>query len=248
MKKFLVMLMVVAMASFLFVGCMPSVTPPVVEEEEVVVVPASSAPIITSIGTMSLSSTAAQYSNSLAVSGVGPIGAVVKLYINDVYVGTGAIATTGLFTITGAQIAVVKEGAKTLYVTATEYGLTESAPSTKYTFTYDTTAPKVGIVAFAISAATAGTSYGYAEVTFTEAVKGVTTTGVWVNSVSNATGPANVPVTATAKSATVAKLTEITAADIAIGDVLTITCPATIKDLAGNLLSTTVNFAIATTL
>ncbi len=34
MKKFLVILMVVAMASFLFVGCLPSVTPEVEEEEE----------------------------------------------------------------------------------------------------------------------------------------------------------------------------------------------------------------------
>jgi len=84
MKKLLVILMVVAMASFLFVGCVPT-TPEeeVVEEEEVVVeeevVAATVAPIITSIldypaaGTtavavISLTSTATQYMNAAEIA------------------------------------------------------------------------------------------------------------------------------------------------------------------------------------
>jgi len=163
MKKFLAMLMVVAMVSFLFVGCMPSVTPPVEEEEEEVGLVKTEAPIITGISGITLG-LAAQSTNSITVDGLAPVGSVIKVYLNDVQTGIGYAGTSGLFTVSGTSIGTILGGAKTLYVTATQFGLAESAHSASYSFTYDITAPK-------IASATADSDDFYITVTFDEGVK-----------------------------------------------------------------------------
>ena len=168
MKKFLVILMVVAMASFLFVGCLPAVTPDVDEDvdEDVDVGVKTDTPYITATG-FSILATTTQYLTaitSVSVDGVGVAGAIIKLYIDDVYVGIGTTGTGGTFsgiTVTGAT---VTEGAKKLCVTATVPGLAESDKSTEITFTYDTTAPSIVSVA-------ADSTSNYIQVTFDGDVK-----------------------------------------------------------------------------
>jgi len=194
MKKFLVILMVVAMASFLFVGCVPT-TPAAEEEaaeEEEVVEEAEEAktdtPYITEIGSISLSSTSIQYVKAEpAVSGVGVAGAIIKVYVDDVQSGVGSTGVSGAFDDIPMSMITLTEGVRKLYVTATVPGLAESDKSTEYTFTYDKTAPT-------LASAVADSSDNTITVTFSEDVNmiteiaaGTTTSGLakWAASALN---------------------------------------------------------------
>jgi len=155
MKKFLVILMVVAMASVLFVGC---TTPPTPEPEpEPTPTPSvkTDTPFITAIDNVSLSSTSTQYSNSAPdVSGVGVAGAIIKVYIDDVQSGVGSTGDSGAFTDVPVSMVTLTEGVRVIYATATQPGLAESDASTKYTFTYDYTKPTIASAAGDSSAQT----------------------------------------------------------------------------------------------
>ncbi len=252
MKKFLVLLMVVAMASFLFVGCLPSVTPEVEEEEEVVVeeeeevveAAQTDIPYITAVEGISILSSSTQYINAdedgsvFTVAGVGVAGAIIKLYIDDVYAGVGSTGSTGGFSgiyITGITMA---EGAgKTLHVTATLPGLAESDASTVYTFTYDKTAPTIASVV-------GDSSSNYITVSFSEAVTSATGP-VWTyfSDVTYGGSAATlVPGAITAPSSTTVRLTESTTLasadnDLVVGDYLSVRAVGgSTADLAGNSL------------
>jgi len=161
MKKFLIMLMVVAMASFLFVGCLPT-TPEVPEVPVVPVVPAltSTTPVIFKIvnvaddeealGIIDLYSSKTQYMNEgevedgILVKGFAPKYSTIKVYVNGAVVGTGySYGVFEGFTVFVAKADLGVDGAKTLYATVIEAGLDESVPSTTYTFTLDIVAPKI---------------------------------------------------------------------------------------------------------
>jgi len=168
MKKFLVILMVLAMASFLFAGCIPTAPAEEAAEEaaeEVAAVVKTDTPFITGIADVDLSSTATQYSNDPEVSGVGVPGAVIKVYLNGVQSGIGYTGADGVFAPDPIPVTLVDltEGVTTLYVTATQPGLAESDKSTTYTFTYDETAPK-------IASAVADSTDQTVTVTFNEAL------------------------------------------------------------------------------
>ncbi|MBA7589970.1 hypothetical protein ES708_32069 [subsurface metagenome] len=164
MKKLLIMLMVVAMA-FLFVGCLGTTPPIDPDEPDEPVAPATQPPIITSISGVSFTSALTQYTNKIEVGGVAPAGSVIRIYVNGVNTGIGYSGTDASFEgVSGTSIAKVLDGAKTLYATATQFGLAESAASASYSFTYDTTAPK-------IAKAVVTDGEDYITVTFNEAVK-----------------------------------------------------------------------------
>jgi len=167
MKKLIIVLMVVAVASFLFVGCLPDAVTPAVTPTEPTepTVAKTDTPFITDIADVDLSSTATQYSNDPEVSGVGVAGAIIKVYINGVQSGIGYTGADGVFAPDPIPVTLVDltEGVTTLYVTATQPGLAESDKSTTYTFTYDETAPK-------IASAVADTGDNTITVTFNEKV------------------------------------------------------------------------------
>ncbi|MBA7582607.1 hypothetical protein ES708_24540 [subsurface metagenome] len=161
MKKLLIMLMVVAMASFLFVGCLP-VTPPIdPEDPDEPVGPPSTTPVIEEIrdiddevDIINLYSSATQYMNAkdvadgILVKGFAPKYSEINVYVGGVVVGTGYAYGVGEgFTVFVAKADLGVDGAKTLYATATEIGLDESVPSTTYAFTLDTVAPEIVSVA-----------------------------------------------------------------------------------------------------
>ena len=163
MKKLLIILMVVAMASFLFVGCMPGVTPDVddEEEDEEVVVPTSATPVLTDIqdsdgvSIVTVGSTSTQYMNaaeasgSILVRGTAPAESVVKIYLGDVaLISVAETAVTGLWTIAIAESSLGADGVKVMTAKVTEVGLTESVASNSVTFTLDTDAPGISSVAF----------------------------------------------------------------------------------------------------
>jgi len=159
MKKFLIILMVLAMASVLFVGCTTPPTPEPEPEPEPTPTPTvkTETPYITGVGSglaaVSLSSTATQYSNSPTTSGVAVAGAIIKLYVDDVQVGVANSGSTGSYEA-GVTMVDLTEGVSVLYTTATQPGLAESDPSDKITFTYDETAPAIASVAGDSSACT----------------------------------------------------------------------------------------------
>jgi hypothetical protein len=151
--------MVVAMASFLFVGCLPGVTPDVddeEEEEEVVVVTTTVAPIITSVTDnaavpaviISLTATtvymnAAEIALGIIVNGTAPTYSEVKVYIDDVCAGTANVGDTGAFSVVVAKADLGSDGEdKVLYATAKEAALPVSAHSVEYAFILDTVKPK----------------------------------------------------------------------------------------------------------
>jgi len=173
MKKLLIILMVVAMAAFLFVGCMPGVTPDVDEDEdEEVVVPTSATPVLTDIQNsagvliVTVGSTSTEYINktelgsSILVKGTAPSGSAVKIYIDDVALASvGETAVTGLWSVAVAKSSLGDDGVKVLHATVTEVGLAESAASNAVTFTLDTDLPGIDSVAFtAVSGLSAGTA------------------------------------------------------------------------------------------
>ncbi len=151
MKKLLIVLMVVAVASFLFVGCIPTapdVDVDVDEEEPAPTPPTTVAPVITSVPDISggyVNASAAK--DGLMVNGTAPTYSEVKVYINGLTAGTGDTEADGTFSVVVANADLIKvakvDGAKTLYATATETGLTESASSNVKTFTLDTAKPTI---------------------------------------------------------------------------------------------------------
>ena len=242
MKKLLIVLMVIAMASFLFVGCLPAVTPDIDEDEDEDedVGVQTDTPYITATG-FSILSTSTQYITAIgtiSVDGVGVAGAIIKLYVDDVYVGIGTTGTGGAFTGIAVTGATVTEGVKVLHVTATTPGLAESDASTKYTVTYDKTAPTIASVV-------GDSSSSYITVTFSEPVKAATVVAAtWLY--GSGTNIAYVAATQTpsaiaASSSTTAILYEVTTptgtAVLETNDFLTVSSTTTaIADLAGNLM------------
>ena len=163
MKKFLVILMVIAMASFLFVGCLgDGVTPPVDDEDEDdVTPPATVAPVITSVpDIVGGYVNAVRAADGIVVNGTAPTLSEVKVYINGICAGTGDVTATGFWTVDVANADLIKavkvEGAKTLHATATDLGLPESASSNVFNFILDTITPFI-----ASSSAKAGTGIVY---------------------------------------------------------------------------------------
>ncbi|MCK4309555.1 MAG: hypothetical protein KAW42_06235 [Candidatus Atribacteria bacterium] len=150
MKKFLIMLMVVAMASFLFVGCLGGgVTPPVddEDEDEEPVVPTTVTPIIQVVldaadGYVN----AAEAADGILVNGTAPTLSEVKIYIDGICAGTGDVGVTGIFNVVIATDDLGADGAKILHATATDVGLPESDPSNLIEFELDTAAPKIASV------------------------------------------------------------------------------------------------------
>ena len=155
MKKLLIMLMVVAMASFLFVGCLgDGVTPPVDDEDEDgVTPPATVAPIITSVSGIDITSSSTQYINAaeavggITVMGTAPTYSEIKVYINGITAGTGDSGADGEWTVVVANADLIKaakvEGAKTLDATAEEPGFTVSVSSNVISFILDTVIPYI---------------------------------------------------------------------------------------------------------
>ena len=158
MRKFLVMLMVVAMASFLFVGCLP-VTPPI-DPVDPGPGPALPPPIILDIqksdgvtSIVDLTATTTQYINkveagtSILVRGIAYPEALVKVYICSAAtpVAVGEATKTGLFSVAVAETALGADSlvAKTLHVTSKEIGLAESVASNVATFILDTVVPGI---------------------------------------------------------------------------------------------------------
>jgi len=155
MKKLLIMLMVVAMASFLFVGCLgDGVTPPVDDEDEDGVTPPTTvAPIITSVSGIDITSSSTQYINAaeavggITVMGTAPTYSEIKVYINGITAGTGDSGADGEWTVIVANADLIKaakvEGAKTLDATAEEPGLAVSVSSNVISFILDTVIPYI---------------------------------------------------------------------------------------------------------
>jgi len=180
MKKFLVILMVVAMASFLFVGCLPGTTTPVTEEEEeeeeVVTPPTTVAPIVTAITDaanvvlIALTSTDTQYMNAadvaagIIVHGTAPTYSEVKIYVDDVCAGTGNTGNTGIFEVVVAKADLGADALdKVIYATAKEVAIDVSAHSVEYAFVLDTVKPSATtLTATAETAAVAATATGAA--------------------------------------------------------------------------------------
>jgi len=109
----------------------------VTESEEPL--PATVAPIISIVeGADDGYVNADEVAYGLAVLGAGPAYAEIKIYINDICAYTGEVLADGSWwAVVVSELDV--DGAKTLYATATEDGLAESAHSNEITFILDTT-------------------------------------------------------------------------------------------------------------
>jgi len=236
MKKFLVILMVVAMASFLFTGCIPTAPEAeeeVVPEEVVPEVVKTDTPTITSINSVSLYSTATQYTDDIFVGGVSVKDATIKLYVDDTLVGVAVTGDTASFATLSPSLAEVTEGVVELYVTATGDGLAESDASTKYTFTFDETAPT-------LASAIADSGASSITVTFSEDVSMALSTSVtgWPGSALNylrwtlgGVDLTDIPIARL--SGKVVRITTV----VAGSTVYAIGCTG-VEDLAGNAIAT----------
>jgi hypothetical protein len=101
--------------------------------------PATVAPIISLVeGVDDGYVNADEVAYGLAVCGVGPAYAEIKIYINDICADTGDVLADGFWVVNVVSELDV-DGTKTLYATATEDGLAESAHSNEITFILDTT-------------------------------------------------------------------------------------------------------------
>jgi len=267
MKKLLVILMVVAMAAFLFVGCIPDVvTPPVdeeEEEEEEVVVETTVAPIITSItdnpatGTaaavISLTSTATQYMNAaeialgIIVNGTAPTFSEVKVYIDDVCAGTADVGVSGTFSVVVAKVDLGSDEDKVLYATAKEAALPVSPKSTEYAFTLDTVRPTATTLAATATTAAAADSTivsGVAIVdSFVTGGLGTLTAGTWTITCVADSGVANNVVISDGTTSTSYTVNSVIVFDGIIPD-LRFQFQAT-GLVVGNVTSVTVTTAIA---
>ncbi len=150
MKKLLIILMVIAMVSFIFAGCAP--TTPADEEAEEELDPTDT-PTISSISGIDITSDLTQYVNSseaengITVEGIAAAGAEVRVYINDVAVAATTVATaTGTWVLIITEIELGDDGEKTVYAVASEADLAD-ATSTSYDFTLDTDAPGISSIA-----------------------------------------------------------------------------------------------------
>ncbi len=152
MKKLLIILMVVAMASFLFVGCIPTVPDVDVDEEEPIPTPPGPiptiAPIITSVPDAADGYVnAAEAADGLVVNGTAPTYSEVKVYINGLTAGTGDTEADGTFSVVVANADLIKvvktDGAKVLHATATDLASPESDSSNKVEFELDTKLPTI---------------------------------------------------------------------------------------------------------
>lgn len=150
MKKLLIILMVIAMISFIFTGC--ALTTPADEEAEEELDPTDT-PTISSISGIDITSDLTQYVNSseaengITVEGIAAAGAEVKVYINDAAVAATTVATaTGTWVLIITEIELGDDGEKTVYAVASEAGLAD-ATSTSYDFTLDTDAPGISSIA-----------------------------------------------------------------------------------------------------
>ena len=212
MKKFLVILMVLAMASFLFVGCVPTTPDEEVveeevveeeeeeEEEEVVVVAATVAPVLLTVAGISLTSSATQYINAteaavVIVTGTAPTYAEVKVYVDDVCAGTADVGVTGTFSVTVAEADLGADGDKVIYATAKEAAIDVSANSTEYAFVLDQVKPTATTLAATADTAAAADSTivsGVAIVdSFVTGGLGTLTAGTWTISCVADSGVAN---------------------------------------------------------
>jgi len=162
MKKFLVILMVLAMASVLFVGCTTPPTPTPEPEPTPTPTPIVSATpvltdVLTSLGVsiFDVTSTATLYMNiaeagaSILVTGTAPSESLVKIYLGDVAVGPAVAETTtaGIWVVAIAKSSLGDDGVKVLTAKVTEVGLAEGAASNAVTFTLDTVRPSATTLA-----------------------------------------------------------------------------------------------------
>lgn len=153
MKKLLIILMVIAMVSFLYAGCTPTTPAEEAEEvEEEELVPTDT-PTISSISGIDITSDSTQYVNSseaengIMVEGSAATGAEVKVYINDAAVApTADVTATGTWSLIITESELGDDGEKTVYAVASEVGLAD-ATSTSYDFILDTDAPGVSSIA-----------------------------------------------------------------------------------------------------
>jgi len=164
MKKLLIILMVITMASFLFTGCLHTAPEEEVVEEEA----ASAAPVLTDVQTSAavaiftdVTSTSTLYmnkvelGNSILVVGTAPAESKVQVYIDDTAVADSVIeaGASGLFSVAVSKTSLGDDAeGKTLHVTATETGLAESEASNVVTFTLDTDLPGISSIAATASA------------------------------------------------------------------------------------------------
>jgi len=91
------------------------------------------------------------------VSGIVPTYFEVKVYVDGICAGTADVGVTGTFLVVIAEADLGADGAKTLYATAIETGLAESAHSVEYAFILDQDFPgiaSVGATANALLGAT----------------------------------------------------------------------------------------------
>ena len=144
MKKFLVILMVVAVSSFLFVGCLPGTTTPTTTTTTTTTttVAATVAPIIVGV-TDGAYVNKAEAVDGVTVNGTAPTYSEIKIYINDICAGTGDTLANGTWTVVVAKTDLGADGAKVLYATAKEPGLAVSAHSNEKKFTLDTVLPTI---------------------------------------------------------------------------------------------------------
>jgi len=160
MKKFIIVLMVVAVASFLFVGCLSGTTIPDTTTDTTI--PTTVAPIITAVTDINIASSATQYVNAaeaadgITVTGTAPTYSEIKVYINGITAGTGDAGADGEWDVVVANADLIKaakvEGAKVLHATAEEPGLPVSDSSNVINFILDTVIPFI-----ASSVGTSGT-------------------------------------------------------------------------------------------
>lgn len=168
MKKLLIILMVIAMISFIFTSCAP--TTPADEEAEEELDPTDT-PTISSISGIDITSDSTQYINKdesadgIMVEGSAATGAEVKVYINDAAVAATAVVTaTGTWSIVITESELGDDGEKTVYAVASEVGLAD-ATSTSYDFTLDTDAPGISSIACTANVEAAAASPVTTEIT-----------------------------------------------------------------------------------
>jgi len=214
MKKFLVILMVLAMASVLFVGCTTPPTPdPDPDPTPVVVV--SATPVLTDIQTsagvsiVTVTSTSTQYMNiadvgsSILVTGTAPSESLIQIYLDDVAVAPAVAeaSTSGLWSVAIAKSSLGDDGVKVMTAKCTEVGLDEGEASNAGTFTLDTVKPSASTLAITAAAAGTGTltstiTAGIAVVDSFTTTGAAISAGTWTVSTVAASGTAlNIKVT-----------------------------------------------------
>ena len=120
----------------------------------------------------------AEAANGIIVNGTGRTYAEIKLFIGGVLVSSGDVKIDGTWIVVIAKAELGKDGAKTLYATATETGYKESKKSNEVKFTLDTVAP--GIAEVKATANAAATTTGGTAVTTTPSSGTVITTALTV--------------------------------------------------------------------